>query len=60
MKNARDSRISVVVLGGSATALSIVRSLGRVGIPSYAINYPQAEVRYSRFANGSTYPRRGS
>jgi D-aspartate ligase len=57
MKNARHSRPPTIVLGGSANALSIVRSLGRAGIPSYAINYPQAEVKYSRFCKWIDIPK---
>jgi D-aspartate ligase len=57
MKNARHSSPPAIVLGGSANALSIVRSLGRAGIPSYAINYPQAEVKHSRFCKWIDIPK---
>jgi len=49
MKKARHSRPPAIVLGGSANALSIVRSLGRAGVTCYAICNPQGEVKYSRF-----------
>jgi predicted ATP-grasp superfamily ATP-dependent carboligase len=49
MKKARHSRPPAIVLGGSANALSIVRSLGRAGVTCYAICNPQVEVKYSRF-----------
>ena len=49
MKKARHSRPPAIVLGGSANALSIVRSLGRAGVTCYAISNPQGEVKYSRF-----------
>jgi len=37
------------IVGGDHGCLSIARSLGAAGIPVYAINHLQAEVRYSRF-----------
>lgn len=40
----------VIVIGGGANALSIARSLGRVGVQVWALNYKHATVRYSRFA----------
>ena len=49
MKNARNERPPAIILGGIGNALSIVRSLGRAGIECYAINSPQAAVKYSRF-----------
>ncbi len=49
MKKARHSKPPAIVLGGSANALSIVRSLGRAGVTCYAICNPQGEVKYSRF-----------
>lgn len=39
-----------IILGGSANALSIARSLGRAGITVYALNHPHEAVRYSRFS----------
>jgi len=38
-----------IIVGGDVGCLSIVRSLGAAGIPTYVLNHPQAEVRYSRF-----------
>jgi predicted ATP-grasp superfamily ATP-dependent carboligase len=37
-----------IVLGGMANGLSIARSLGRAGVKVYALNEPDAHVRYSR------------
>ena len=56
MNNLHSNRVPAVVLGGTANALSIVRSLGRAGIESYAINYPQAPVKYSRFCKWIDIP----
>jgi predicted ATP-grasp superfamily ATP-dependent carboligase len=49
----------VIVLGGSANALSIARSLGRRGVVVYAINESQAPVRYSRYCRWLPVPWRG-
>lgn len=38
----------VIVLGGTANALSVARRLGARRIPVYALNYPREAVRYSR------------
>jgi predicted ATP-grasp superfamily ATP-dependent carboligase len=38
----------VIVLGGGANALSVARSLGRLGVRVYAINEDSALVRHSR------------
>jgi D-aspartate ligase len=38
-----------LIVGGDHGCLSIARSLGAAGIPVYALNYAQSEVRYSRF-----------
>jgi len=57
MKNARHSRPPAIVLGGGVNALSIVRSLGRAGILSYAISNPQAEVKYSRYCKWIDIPK---
>ena len=57
MKNARNNRLPAIILGGSANALSIVRSLGRAGIPCCAINTPQAPVKYSRFCKWIEIPK---
>jgi D-aspartate ligase len=40
----------VVILGGGANAISIARSLGRQGIKVYALNFPDAYIRFSRFS----------
>lgn len=40
-----------IVLGGEHNAFSIAHSLGAAGIPVYAINDPQSELRYSRFCH---------
>ncbi|HQU47310.1 MAG TPA: hypothetical protein PK867_31195, partial [Pirellulales bacterium] len=45
-----DARPSAIVVGGGANALSIARSLGRRGIPVYAVNEPEAHVCHSRHA----------
>jgi D-aspartate ligase len=50
----------VVVLGGDQGALSIARSLGATGIPVYAVNHSQAEVRYSRFCHWVRLPKASS
>jgi D-aspartate ligase len=57
MKSVRSNEVPAIVLGGSVNALSIVRSLGRAGIDAYAINYPQAEVKYSRFCKWIDIPK---
>jgi len=57
MKNDRHNRPLAIILGGDANALSIVRSLGRAGVESYAINYPQAPVKYSRFCKWIDIPK---
>lgn len=57
MKNVRSNGVPAIVLGGSVNALSIVRSLGRAGIESYAINYSQAAVKYSRFCKWIDIPK---
>lgn len=45
-----------LVIGGGANALSIVRSLGRAGVTTYAINHGNSEVRYSRFTRWLPMP----
>lgn len=45
-----------IVIGGGSNALSIARSLGRVGVSVYAINEPTAHVRYSRYARWIDLP----
>ena len=39
----------VILLGGGANALSVARSLGRLGAAVHALNEPDALVRHSRF-----------
>jgi predicted ATP-grasp superfamily ATP-dependent carboligase len=46
----------VLIVGGDDGCLSIARSLGVAGVPVYAINYPQAAVRYSRFCKWIDLP----
>jgi predicted ATP-grasp superfamily ATP-dependent carboligase len=53
---ARQERPPVVVLGGGANALSVARSLGRAGVPVYAVNLPGEHVRYSRFVRWIDLP----
>lgn len=38
-----------IILGGGCNALSVARSLGRSGVRVYALNTPDAHVRYSRY-----------
>jgi len=45
-----------LIVGGDHGCLSIARSLGAAGIPVYAINHLQAEVRYSRFCQWIDLP----
>lgn len=40
---------AAIIVGGDANALSIARSLGAAGIRVFALNRPEAAVRYSRF-----------
>ncbi len=40
----------VVLLGGAANAVSVARSLGRLGAAVHVINEPGSFVRYSRYA----------
>ena len=46
-------------MGGSVNALSIARSLGRRGVPVYALNDPQAYVCASRYARRIDLPGSG-
>lgn len=57
MKSDQHKRVPAVILGGTANALSIVRSLGGAGVECYAINYPQSPVKYSRFCRWIDVPR---
>jgi D-aspartate ligase len=45
-----------IIVGGDHGCLSIARSLGAAGIPVYAINHPQSEVKYSRFCRWIDLP----
>jgi D-aspartate ligase len=45
-----------LILDGDHNALSIARSLAAAGVQVYAINYPQAVVRYSRFCKWIDLP----
>jgi predicted ATP-grasp superfamily ATP-dependent carboligase len=45
-----------IILGGRANALSVARSLGRMGVVVYAINTPDAFVRHSRFSRWLDVP----
>jgi predicted ATP-grasp superfamily ATP-dependent carboligase len=44
-----DSLPPVVILGGTSNALSVARSLGRLGVQAYALNRPGAYVFHSRY-----------
>ncbi len=46
----------VIIVGGDHGSLSITRSLGAAGIQVYAINHPQAEIRYSRYCKWIDLP----
>jgi predicted ATP-grasp superfamily ATP-dependent carboligase len=45
-----------IILGGGANALSVARSLGRRGVSVYALNDPDAYVRYSRYCKWISLP----
>lgn len=49
-----------VLLGGDANALSVARSLGRLGVSVYTLNDTTAPVRYSRYCRWLPVPWRGS
>src|SRR5438105_11062910 len=49
-----------LIVGGDHNALSIARSLGAAGIQVYAINHPQAAVKYSRFCKWINLPIRSA
>ncbi|MBI2804461.1 MAG: carboxylate--amine ligase [Planctomycetes bacterium] len=49
-QKAGGARIPAIVLGGSANALSVVRSLGRAGVPVSVINQADSAARRSRYA----------
>ncbi len=42
--------VPVILLGGEANALSVLRSLGRIGVTVYYIGEPDSTVRHSRYA----------
>jgi predicted ATP-grasp superfamily ATP-dependent carboligase len=44
------ARPPVIVVGGGANALSVARSLGKIGVRVYAINFPNEYVCRSRYA----------
>jgi predicted ATP-grasp superfamily ATP-dependent carboligase len=46
----------VILLGGEANAVSVARSLGRLGVAVYALNEPGACVRFSRYCRGIDLP----
>ena len=46
----------VIVLGGRANALSVVRSLGRIGAAIYVLNEPGAFVKQSRYCRWIDLP----
>jgi D-aspartate ligase len=50
----------VILLGGMTNALSIARSLGRMGVKVYAINWHTAAVRYSRYCHFLPVPWNGN
>jgi predicted ATP-grasp superfamily ATP-dependent carboligase len=50
----------VILLGGGANALSVARSLGRAGVPVFALNHPKEHVCYSRFCTRLPVPPGGS
>jgi D-aspartate ligase len=49
MKRNNNDLPPVIILGGSANALSVARNLGAEGIKVYVINHATEIVRYSRF-----------
>jgi D-aspartate ligase len=46
---ARGKLPSAIILGGRANALSVARSLGRIGVTVYALNVPGSFVKHSRY-----------
>jgi predicted ATP-grasp superfamily ATP-dependent carboligase len=42
----------LVILGGSANALSVARGVGRLGVRTYALNKPDAHIFRSRYCDG--------
>jgi D-aspartate ligase len=56
----RDRRQPCIVMHGGVNALSIVRSLGRLGIPVYALNDADSPVLRSHYAKPIVVPRGGT
>ena len=56
----RDRRQACVVVHGGVNALSIVRSLGRLGVPVYTLNDANSPVLQSRYATPIVVPLRGA
>lgn len=50
----------VILLGGTANALSVARALGKHGIRVYALNDPTAHVRFSRHCRWLPVPWKGT
>jgi predicted ATP-grasp superfamily ATP-dependent carboligase len=48
-----------ILLGGEANALSVARSLGRLGAKVYALNEPDAPVCFSRYCRRIAIPTEG-
>lgn len=53
---ASDTRPPVILLGGSANALSIARRLSRIQVPVFSINKADAPICYSRCATSIRMP----
>lgn len=51
-----DTRPPVILIGGSANALSVARSLTRLQVRVFSINKPDAPIRYSRSATAIRLP----
>ncbi|MBV9126038.1 MAG: hypothetical protein JO112_22015, partial [Planctomycetes bacterium] len=49
MKLAVNTLPPAILLGGRCITMSMARSLGRAGVPIYALNSPDAHVRHSRY-----------
>jgi D-aspartate ligase len=60
MKQEHQPLPPAIVLGGQANALSVARSLGRLGVRVYSLNDTDAPVRYSRWCRRLPVPWRGS
>jgi predicted ATP-grasp superfamily ATP-dependent carboligase len=48
-----------IILGGEANALSVARRLGRLGVKVFAINFPSACIRGSRYCHWIDVPADG-